>query len=246
MDRERMDGLVGRKVAVRLRSIDAGGTEILATLDEVRDDGVVLSEVGELGPGPTMFCPWESVHRLRDSPPGLRRPPHEEPENSEERDHSEAREFSREPVPELPPEQRRNASARTLEGVIPVSQRRTVGGVTVSIASLELHGGGTGVLRWRASLGERALEDGPDFSLGVAEPVLEVRDGTGRELPWMPGRGGGHDEESEGGVTVWGLPETGELRVEVVRLAADAYKYDGDYLGEGASVEGPWSFVFSL
>ena len=35
----------------------SNGAGMVATLDEVRDDGVILSEIGELGPGPTMFCP---------------------------------------------------------------------------------------------------------------------------------------------------------------------------------------------
>jgi hypothetical protein len=45
----------------------------------VRDDGIVLSEIGELGPGPTLFCPWNSLKRVRDRPPWIR-PPYEEPE----------------------------------------------------------------------------------------------------------------------------------------------------------------------
>ena len=69
MDREEISGLVGHKVAVRLNSVEARGVEIVATLEEVRDDGVVLSEVGELGPRPTIFCPWDSLHRVRDRPP---------------------------------------------------------------------------------------------------------------------------------------------------------------------------------
>ena len=55
---------MGHKVAVVL----GNGAGMVATLDEVRDDGVVLSEMSELGPGPTMFCPWDSLRRLRDRP----------------------------------------------------------------------------------------------------------------------------------------------------------------------------------
>ena len=54
-DRDRVGGLVGHKVAVRLINVEARGAEMLATLYEVRDDGIVLSEKGELGQGPTMF-----------------------------------------------------------------------------------------------------------------------------------------------------------------------------------------------
>ncbi len=77
-DQDRVAGFVGHKVAVRLTSVEARGAEIVATLEEVRDDGIVLSEIGELGPGPTMFCPWDSLGRVRDRPPWLRMP-HEAP-----------------------------------------------------------------------------------------------------------------------------------------------------------------------
>jgi hypothetical protein len=56
-DRNRVSRLVGHKVAVVL----SNGVGIVATLEEVRHDGVVLSEMRELGPGPTMFCPWDSL-----------------------------------------------------------------------------------------------------------------------------------------------------------------------------------------
>jgi hypothetical protein len=45
VDKERVMRLVGRRVAVRLSSEEAvGSVEIVATLEEVRDDGIVLSE----------------------------------------------------------------------------------------------------------------------------------------------------------------------------------------------------------
>ena len=45
MDKERVMRLVGRRVAVGLSSEEAvGSVEIVATLEEVRDDGIVLSE----------------------------------------------------------------------------------------------------------------------------------------------------------------------------------------------------------
>jgi len=76
-DRDRAVGLVGHKVAGNLNNVEARGVEIIGTLDEVRDDGIVLSEIGELGPGPTLFCPWDSLRRVRERPSWLR-PPHEE------------------------------------------------------------------------------------------------------------------------------------------------------------------------
>jgi hypothetical protein len=74
-DRDRVVGLVGHKVAVNLNNVEARGVEIIGTLDEVRDDGIVLSEMGELGPGPTLFCPWGSPRLVRERPPWLKAAP---------------------------------------------------------------------------------------------------------------------------------------------------------------------------
>jgi hypothetical protein len=245
VDREELIALVDQKVAVRLKNVEAGGVEIMATLDEVRDDGIVLREVGELGPGPTVYCPWEALHRVRRRPSWLA-PPHEEP-------------VSEEHVPEgpwpgesyylrapKPPEHRRKPSARTLERVAPVAQKRTVGDVTVALSSLELYGDGVGVLRWRASMGEDLLRAEPGFWFGAPEPEFEILAEDGHALAWATMGGGMSDGESDGEAGVWGLPETGQLRVSVVRLATDAYGPDGDHLGEGPSLDGPWSFCFSF
>jgi hypothetical protein len=69
---------VGRKVAVGLDNGEQESVGIVATLEEVRDDGVVLLGISELGPGPTMFRPWDSLKRYSEWVPWLR-PPHEEP-----------------------------------------------------------------------------------------------------------------------------------------------------------------------
>jgi hypothetical protein len=245
VDREEISGLVGHKVAVRLNSVEARGVEIVATLEEVRDDGVVLSEVGELGPGPTMFCPWGSLHRVRDRPPWLA-PPHEEP-GPEEWEAYEMREISaEEAAPDEPAERSREPSARTLERVVPIAQRRSVGDITVALASLEFYGEGIGVLRWRVSLGDAALRRDPDLSFGILEPVFEVRDDAGRALTWSPRSGGGHDGESDGAAEVRELPEAGEIEVVATRLVADAYGPEGEYEGEGPSHEGPWAFRFAI
>ena len=148
-DRDRAVGLVGHKVAVNLNNVEARGVEIIGTLDEVRDDGIVLSEIGELGPGPTLFCPWDSLRRVRERPSWLR-PPHEEPgpeEAQQEREFFELREVTREEAaPELP-EQRRLASAQNLARVVPLGQRQMVGEITLALTSLELFGEGLGILR---------------------------------------------------------------------------------------------------
>src|SRR3712207_5878420 len=125
-DRDRVVGLVGHKVAVNLNNVEARGVEIIGTLDEVRDDGIVLSEMGELGPGPTLFCPWDSLRRVRERPPWLR-PPHEESGPNEaplERQFYELREATAEEVEPEPPVERRRDSARNLQRVVPIAQRR--------------------------------------------------------------------------------------------------------------------------
>ena len=146
----------------------------------------------------------------------------------------------------VPPERRRQPSARTLERVVPVAQKRTVGDVTVAISSLEMHGQGACVLRWRISMGEGALSAEPDFWFGTPEPEFEILADGDRSLKWSPMGGGMSDGDSDGEAEVWEMPETGELRVTVTRLSADAYGPEGDHLGEGASMDGPWSFRFPL
>ena len=142
MDREEISGLVGRKVAVRFSSVEARGVELVATLDEARENGIVLSEIGDLGQGPTLFCPWESLHRVRDRPPWLA-PPHEESEAGQQGwEIYEVRQASEEGLAPEPLPGHRKPSARTLDRVVPVAQRLTVDGITVSIASLELYGEG--------------------------------------------------------------------------------------------------------
>jgi hypothetical protein len=245
MDREEVSGLVGRKVAVRLNSFEARGLELVATLDEAREDGIVLSEIGELGQGPTLFCPWESLHRVRDRPPWLA-PPHEVSEEGQQGWESyELREASEEDVAPEPLPERREPSARTLERVVPVAQRVTVDGVTVAIASLELYGEGLGVLRWQVSFMEEALRRDPDPWFGIPEPKFEISDGNGRTLPWSPRRGGSSDGEADGDVLVADLPDAGDLEVEVPRVVYDAYE-DGEYRGDGPSFEGSWVFRFTL
>ena len=245
MDREEVSGLVGRKVAVRLNSFEARGLELVATLDEEREDGIVLSEIGELGQGPTLFCPWECLHRVRDRPPWLA-PPHEVSEEGQQGWESyELREASEEDVAPEPLPERREPSARTLERVVPVAQRVTVDGVTVAIASLELYGEGLGVLRWQVSFMEEALRRDPDPWFGMPEPKFEISDGNGRTLPWSPRRGGSSDGEADGDVLVADLPDAGDLEVEVPRVVYDAYE-DGEYRGDGPSYEGSWVFRFTL
>src|SRR5215218_6117067 len=116
-DRNRVVGLVGHKVAVSLNNVEARGVELIGTLDEVRDDGIVLSEISELGPGPTMFCPWDSLRRVRDRLPWFM-PPHEESKPDEYYELYEHREVPPEEIEPEPPVERRRASARNLDRVV--------------------------------------------------------------------------------------------------------------------------------
>lgn len=240
MDREHISLLVGRKVSVRLNSAEARGVEILATLDDVRDDGIALSEIGELGMGPTMFVPWDSFRRVRERPPGFR-PSWEELElevATQDREFYELREVSPEEVEIGPPTEHREPSARTLERVVPIAQRRTVGEITVALVSLELHGDGLGVLRYLISQDEGGWWD-------IPEPELVVRDVSGRVLPWSPRSSGASGGESDGDIGIEDLPSTGELEVEVLRLVFREWSSErGEE--EVESYGGPWTFRFSI
>lgn len=244
MDREEAIRLVGEKVAVRLNTVEARGVEIVATLEEVRDDGIVLSEVGELGPGPTMFCPWGSLRRVRDRPPWLR-PPHEEP-GPDEQETYDLRYISPPPpeeaaAPEPPVERRRSPSARTLEHVVPIARKQTVGETTVALTSLEVHGEGLGVLWWRVSFEVEPLAGG-----GIPEPEFRIRSVPGRELPWWPRGSGARDGEADGEIEVEDLPDAGDIEVVVSRLVFREWVSEKGEEEELDSYEGPWSFRFSL
>src|SRR4028119_111454 len=63
-----------------------------------------------------------------------------------------------ETTPEEPAERRREPRARTLARVVPVAQRRSVGDITVALASLGFYGEGIGVLRWRVHSGTPRCE----------------------------------------------------------------------------------------
>lgn len=244
MDRERVSGLVGRKVAVRLNSAEARGVEIIATLEEVRDDGVVLSEVSDLGPEPTMFCPWDSLRLVRDRTPWLR-PPHEEP-GPDERETYDLRYIPPIPpedaVPEPPVERRRNPSARTLERVVPIAQKQTVGEITVALTALEIHGEGLGVLRYLISYAEAMFEGG----YGIPVPELVIQNEAGSGLPWSWRNNGSSDGESYGEVEVTEIPDAGEIAIEAPRVASWRFDDDAGEEVEEEAYDGPWSFRFSL
>jgi hypothetical protein len=245
VDKERVTRLVGLKVAVGLRSEEAvGSVEIVATLEEVRDDGIVLSEISEFGPGPKIFCPWDSLNRIRGRPYWMWMS-HEEPEPGEAaqgREYYDLREFvAKEAAPE-PPVELPRISARNLERVVSIAQRRTIGEVTVALTSLELFGGGIGVLRYRISYEEGMFEGG----YHIPEPELIIRDGSGCVLPWSPRGNGSSESEAYGEVEVRDLPEAGELEVEVTRLVTLEFAQEAGEEVVEDSFEGPWVFRFVI
>jgi hypothetical protein len=128
------------------------------------------------------------------------------------------------------------SNARTLRKVVPIAQRREVGGITVALSALELYEGGEGVLRYLVSHDPAAFED------GGPEPEIEIRDSSGRSYGWgLDGYGGGPGE-TEGTLEVYDLPDSGDLEVTVVRVV-------GTEPPDGAvseAHEGPWEFRLSL
>lgn len=140
---------IGKPVDVYLTNPEAEAIEISATLDEVREGGIRISHIGDIGQGPTMFCPWDSVRNVRSQTP--ENPPFGEDEfgmllpYGEPEDEADV------------PERLREPSAQTLERVVPVAQKLTVGGISVAIASLELYENGLGMLRWQISFEESPI-----------------------------------------------------------------------------------------
>jgi len=76
----------------------------------------------------------------------------------------------------------------------------------------------------------------------MLEPDFEIRDVSGSVLPWSPQGASASDREADGEIEVRRLPEVGELRVEVSRVASGAW--DGEE--GGPSYDGPWIFSFSV
>lgn len=246
MERDAVTELVGRKVAVRLNTAEETGVEIVATLADVREDAIVLSEVGELGSGPIMICPWESLRRVRERPPWLA-PPGEEPaEYSEETVAFQVEETLE--GPDLPPidgySEWREALAENLQRVVPIAQRETVDGITVALVCLELFGEGLGVLSYRISV---ARGGGNCSFYGVPEPEMSLLAPSGNALPCSPMAGGGSDVESDGKVEVRDLPEAGRLEVMVERLVVREWDPEaGEEVSEDDTYEGPWAFHLTI
>lgn len=238
MDRDGVRELLGQEVAVRLVNREARGVEIQATLDAAREDGITLSRIG-LGPGPTMFCPWDAVRSVRAQPPSETTYMETVCYTSQDPTiPAGLTPLDREPV-EVP--ERPQPSARSLVRVVPVARKEEAGGITVALASLEVYEKGLGVLRYRLSYDEDLFWEEHGYE-GFPEPELIIRDASGDFLPWAPRGGSGSDGEYDGEAEVKDLPDTGELEVEVVRIGFR----DWTESEEAKAYEGPWKFRVSV
>ena len=112
-------------------------------------------------------------------------------------------------------------AATTLERVMPVAQKRKVSGLTVALSFLEIHEDGNGYLRFLMR------QDRPTRWRALTTPRLEVRirDGSGRPLETRADGSGSSMQssyatlESNASLLVFGLPESGQIEVEVLRVA---------------------------
>ena len=235
MDREEVLRLVGTQVTVVLENAETHGLEVLATLESVGDAGVTLSGIGELCPGPTLFCPWDSLKRVRARGAGPA-PPDVSGRDYPEWDPPTDWEL------EEPAERRPEPSAWTLERVVSKARREKVGEITVALTSLELFERGPGVLRWRVSLTEDAPGDDESHYGGMAHPAFIIRDTAGRTLSWSHRSSGSGGGESDGEIEVENLPSEGEISVEIPFLTSKPWRKS---LAD-RTYDGPWSFSFEV
>lgn len=78
----------------------------------------------------------------------------------------------------------RRGNANTLRVVIPIAEKREVGGITVALSALEIYEDGGGILRYLISYDPRTVF--ADRFRGSPEPEIEVRDGSGRSYGGAP------------------------------------------------------------
>ncbi len=223
---------VGREVVVKTLGSEEGEVGMFGKLEDVHEGGVVLSysgptpEVTELGP--VLFYPWSAVEvlRLRVAPPTDRRGTREE----HGRDRAGTGGLTQGFAPPTEPK---------LSEVVPIAQRRSAAGVTVTLRSLEIY------------------EDGRSLIGYLLSPGLEERGGDRRELPSFPevrvrdDRGRSYEAHagyvmraSSGEVWLAGPLDAGArgLEVEFLRL----FRGPPSVEGPGEHVDGPWVFRFPL
>lgn len=111
-------------------------------------------------------------------------------------------------------------AATTLRRVVPVAQKRKVSGLTIALSFLEIHEEGNGYLRFLM------CQDRPRRWRALTTPRLEVRilDGSGRLLETREDGSGSSMQssyatlESDASLLVFGLPESGYIDVEILRV----------------------------
>ena len=131
-------------------------------------------------------------------------------------------------------------TALTLRRVVPIAQRVSVGGITVALSALEMHEGGKSLLRYSISVHPES-DDFKRMSCGLTEPELLVRDGSGRTYDVLrehSGAGAGH---SSGELKIVGLPDTGDLQIEVTGVFSRAFREERAEYRDGL-----WTFQVPL
>ena len=190
--------------------MDNRGRGVGSDAEGVRDDGIVLLEIGELGPGPTMFRPWDSPKRYSEWLPWLVRNTRSPNRAKYQRTgvtistcggrlqrKRSLRSYPRNP---LPPRASLTASCRSDSGRPSARSwspsprlNSTRKGLASTVSCLLRRGHVRGLLPHRQRVSR------PDVS--------------GRELPW-PIRGSSSSAgETDGDMEVRDLPEAGELEV---------------------------------
>ena len=133
-----------------------------------------------------------------------------------------------------------------LRRVVPVAQKRHASGLTVALSFLEIHEGGNGFVRFLM------CQERPTRRRVLTSPGLEirVRDGSGRPLETREDSSGSSMGSSyatlasQATLLIFGLPDSGDVEVEVVRIVElDMFGYPRE---EGPTWEGPWTFRFRV
>lgn len=140
-------------------------------------------------------------------------------------------------------------TARTLQRVVGVGQKREAAGITLALTALEVHEVGVSVLRYMlaAESGAGGVEEG---TVGIPMLSVTVEDAARRTYEVFRGETGGWGLEARGTLKVIGIPvgDANELTVRVDRIRRERMLGLGpEYEALPDQVwEGPWEFRFSV
>ena len=132
------------------------------------------------------------------------------------------------------------ATARNLQRVVPISQKQD-GEATLALSVMELYGNGHGLLRYLLSY--EAAEEGTYE--GSPDPETAVFIGPDRHLEVGLVAFNAVAGEAQGLLHVTGLPDSGHLKVEIVRIHFRDFRGARD-AALRRPLEGPWIFGFSF